>query len=531
MAALGMEPGSEVVVIYNTRVPESKSVALYYAERRHVPSGQIFGFKLPAGENMTRHEFRDSLQKPLAAQLESKKLWHIVHQQVVGTNSDSRRMLPKVVRSSIRYAVLVYGVPLRILSDANLKEPQADSVRPELRRNEAAVDSELALLPSFEQNYPLTGALRNPLYGVTNLAWFYPSNGVLIVARLDGPSASIAKGLVDKAIVAEKQGIWGRTYFDLRKISDPTYKVGDDMFRNAAEVCRRLGFETVVDEEPGTFPGAFPMSQIAFYGGWYSEHVDGPFVQPKVEFMPGAFAYHLHSYSANSLRTTNQHWVGPLLAMGVTATMGTIDEPYLTTTPDIAVFTSRFLVSRFSFGEAAYASQPVLSWQTTVIGDPLFRCFRKPPEQLAEDLERAKNPLVEWCYLSVINSHQVNGRPMADVVNLLERAPGLTNSAILLEKLGDLYASIGKPASAIHSAEEALTRAPSPQQRVRLRLSLGERLLAHDENLEAYQNYQMFLNECPEYPDKQTIYRKLLSLAQKLNKTSDAERYQAELGK
>ena len=47
------------------------------------------------------------------------------------------------------------------------------------------------------------------------------------------------------------------------------------------------------------------MSQIAIYCGWYDENVSGPFTLPKVEFMPGAFAYHLHSFSAATLRSAN----------------------------------------------------------------------------------------------------------------------------------------------------------------------------------------------------------------------------------
>ena len=58
------------------------------------------------------------------------------------------------------------------------------------------------------------------------------------------------------------------------------------------------------------------MSQIAIYAGWYDGEVGGPFALPKVEFMPGAFAYHLHSFSAGILRSTNQNWCGPLLAKG-----------------------------------------------------------------------------------------------------------------------------------------------------------------------------------------------------------------------
>ena len=63
-------PGDEVIVIYNTRVPESKGVADYYAERRHVPANQIFGFALSTNEDMSRAEFRDELQKPLAQSAE-----------------------------------------------------------------------------------------------------------------------------------------------------------------------------------------------------------------------------------------------------------------------------------------------------------------------------------------------------------------------------------------------------------------------------------------------------------------------------
>src|SRR5204863_5508185 len=149
-------------------------------------------------------------------------------------------------------------------------------------------DSELALLPLIEQKLPLGGPLKNILFGVTNAGWLHPTNGLLLVTRLDGPSPEIARGLVDKALQAEVDGLWGRAYFDLRNITDPGYKMGDDWIRGASEVCRHLGFETTVDERSGTFPASFPMSQIAFYMGWYDEDASGPFTQPKVEFMPGA---------------------------------------------------------------------------------------------------------------------------------------------------------------------------------------------------------------------------------------------------
>src|SRR5581483_6204582 len=148
-------------------------------------------------------------------------------------------------------------------------------------------------------------------YRTTNAAAMNPTNGadgILLVARLDGPTAGIARALVDKAMQAEADGLWGRAYFDLRGITNGPYKIGDDWMRHAAEACYLLGFETAVDQRDGTFSPGFPLSQVAFYAGWYDGNVSGPFAQPTVEFMPGAFAYHLHSFSATTLRSTTRQW-------------------------------------------------------------------------------------------------------------------------------------------------------------------------------------------------------------------------------
>ena len=529
------DSGDEVIVVHNTRVPESKNVAEYYANRRHVPMNQILGLPLSTGEEMSRDEFRDSLQRPLARWLEEKNLWRIRLRTVPPTNDIPGRVEWVVITSKIRYAVLCYGVPVRIAPDPNLNEHTPENLRPEFRRNEAAVDSELALLPLIEQNPLLAGPWKNPLYGATNSTWLHPTNGVLMVTRLDGPSAMIARGLVDKAIEAETGGLWGRAYFDLRNISDPSYKIGDDMIRGAAEVCRRSGFETIVDDNPATFPPEFPMSQIAFYCGWYDSVVSGPFTRPNVEFMPGAFAYHLHSASAANVRSATQNWVGPLLAKGATITMGCVYEPYLSGTPDIAVFLSRFISSGFTFGEAAYAGQGVLSWQTTVIGDPLYRPFGRSPPQLYQELEKKQGNLIEWSYLRAANMNLVKGRPVGEVAQYLEQLETTKQSAVMTEKLADLYAAQGKPESAIETYQKALKLNPSPQQRVRLRLTLGEKLTAVDpgENKNKYkdalEDYEALLRENPDYPNKLDIFQKLLPLAQKLNNTEAVEKYQAEI--
>ncbi len=117
---------------------------------------------------------------------------------------------------------------------------------------------------------------------------------------------------MDKALQAERDGLWGRAYFDARGL-EPTnsYYLGDQWILAAAQISSELGFETTVDDKPETFPASFPMSQIAIYCGWYDPDASGPFAQPKVEFMPGAFAYHLHSFSASTIRSTDPMLVRP----------------------------------------------------------------------------------------------------------------------------------------------------------------------------------------------------------------------------
>jgi len=453
-------------------------------------------------------------------------LWKFATRIVTDTNSGLMHVEYRVAESKIRYAVLCYGVPLKIASAPDLHELTADNLRPELRRNEAAVDSELAWLPLSKNNIPLSGALPNWVYGTTNTAMLNPTNGILLVARLDGPSPEIARGLVDKAMAAERDGFWGRAYFDERNIADPGYKLGDEWIAGAAQIAHEIGMETIVDKNPETFPADFPMSQIAIYAGWYSGNADGPFALPKVEFMPGAFAYHLFSYSAGTLRSTTQNWCGPLLAKGATCTMGCVNEPYLAYTPNVAAFLGRF-ANGFTFGEAAWAAQPVLSWQTTVVGDPLYRPFAKSPAQLHAELARAHSPLIEWSFLRLVDLDSVHGAPVLQLAHFVENLPATTNSAVLTEKLADLYEMEGKPSSAIDTYELALDRHPSPEQRIRIHLTLGDKLVAAGRESDAIENYKQLLKESPDYPGRPSVEAKLSALEQKIANTNNAAKNEA----
>ena len=136
-APLSFAGGTEVVVIYNSAQPDSKALADFYARKRNVPKTQILGFALPDGETISRADFRDRLQRPLAKKLEDLKLWRYGRGTLPGTNGTTVPAQRKVIETKIRYLVLCYGVPLKILPDTSFKEAAEENllVRTPLRHD------------------------------------------------------------------------------------------------------------------------------------------------------------------------------------------------------------------------------------------------------------------------------------------------------------------------------------------------------------------------------------------------------------
>ncbi len=505
------EDGSSVVVIYNSLVPDSREIATYYSKLRNVPSNQLFGFELPAEETITRKDFQLKLEVPLLKKLFETRLFESY------TNQSGKVILPPL-KSKIRYAVLCYGVPVKILEDVNIVEKEIDYLPPALRRNEASVDSELSCLPRGPFTYKLAGPLINHVYMTTNTAFIHPTNGILIVTRIDAPTPKIAMLLIDKALEAEKNGLWGRAYFDMRGITNGALAEGDKWFAEAASWCARLGFETVVDKNPETFSQDMPLSHIAIYAGWYDENISGPFLQSNVEFMPGAFAYHLHSFSSQKLRTTTERWVGPLLAKGVTITMGSVNEPGLGGTPNIAVFLVNFLLNGFTFGEAFMSSQHSISWQNIAVGDPLYQPFRKNLEQWQKELEQSNSRNLEWVILRWANINLAAGRSPISVIEYIEKQKSIVRkSSVLLEKLGDLYLSEKKYDDALSYYELALKNECSLNQRIRVALSYVDLLVSMGREKKALEFLKRLQSEYPKCLENKTLIERLQSLTKKVS--------------
>lgn len=520
--------GDEVLVIYNSRSSASKEVAEYYAKKRSVPEDQIVGFDMPLTGQITRAEYISSLQEPLRLWMEGRGFATWTNQTVAAKGGKSSYTKYTLTNSKVRYLLLCHGIPWHIAQDATLTE-STNGLPEAVRRNDACVDQEICLLPRLG-HYEFIGMAVNPFGSVTNAAIMQPKNGAFIVSRLDGPTPEIAKGLVDKALEAEVKGLWGNAYIDLRDIREGPYARGEVMITNAATAAKRLGFETFVDNKPELFGNGYPLSQVGIYVGWYSAVVVGPFAQPSVEFMPGAFAYHLHSFSAANIRSVDQNWVGPMLAKGVTCTMGCVAEPYLDFTPHPGVFLERWGYLGMTFGEAAMTSHPALSWQTVVIGDPLYRPFRLNPLQYGEMLEMANDPLAGHALVRKVNIHLALGRPADELRQYLELQPMATNNAVVAEKIGRMCWKEVRVRKAIEWYAKAMEMPNcTPRQKMRLLLDTVEAQRVLDHPRDAYETLEKVLQLEPGYVDWLKVRNQQLQFAREMRDEEKTERMRAEI--
>ncbi|HLA84954.1 MAG TPA: TIGR03790 family protein, partial [Thermoguttaceae bacterium] len=249
-----------------------------------------------------------------------------------------------------------------------------DKERESLAKNEtySSFDSELALVRW--NDYPLDRWQPNLLYqgyGVRGAG----TSSVLIVSRLAAPTLALAKGLVDKAIAAEKSGLSGKVYLDARGMkfdkekSEPgSYDAYDQSLRDLAErIKKHTKLEVVLDDKPELFqPGKCP--DAALYCGWYSlsKYVDA------FEWRPGAVGYHLASAEATTLTTPGgTAWCNAMLEDGITATLGPVYEPYLHSFPKPDEFFSLLLTGKYCLADVYARTNPYNSWVMVLVGDPL----------------------------------------------------------------------------------------------------------------------------------------------------------------
>ncbi|MHC4482451.1 MAG: TIGR03790 family protein [Planctomycetota bacterium] len=388
--AFALKP-DEILVIANSGVTESVRIAEYYCARRKVPRANIFSLSLgrSLSDVIDRDDYEKNLAEPIRKKLSSPEFSEKIKCLLttygvpirVGERGPLRGKEDKLKRlrklaeqeknklEQLKQNNLVESIEPKRLK-RRLARVQSDIDRITGKETGASVDSELSVVLSgdYELYRWKPNELKNNLLGL--------SFNTLMVSRLDGPGFEVAKGLVDKAIAAEKTTLKGIAYIDSRGMprNEKRYSHGyfDQSLRDLAVLTKFRTTMPVKQEKTGElFPvGACPRAAV--YCGWYSlkKYIDA------FDFVDGAIGYHIASMEAVNLRDPNSsQWCPAMLKDGITATLGAVAEPYLHSFPEpkaffLELFNGRCLV------EAYYRAKPFNSWQLVLIGDPLYRPFK-----------------------------------------------------------------------------------------------------------------------------------------------------------
>jgi len=388
----------DLLVVTNRAVAESAQLARYYMSARRVPLANLIELDTSKGDEVTREDYEKEIASPVR---------HFLREN----DPEGERF---------KCILLMYGLPLRVGPPAmtgeerklllELQERKAELER-EIRaggkqdekaikrlRDEqgeigkkieqvgklstvASVDSEIALV--MEGHYPLEGWVLNRYFvGFRERDLGNAPRRVLLVSRLDGPTETVVRRIIDDSIWAEKRGLSGRAYFDARwtdkENQGPSpYHAYDRAIHNAATiVTKSKKLPVVLDERERLFqPGEAP--EAALYCGWYSlaKYVDA------FTWVRGAVGFHVASSECVSLKGgPNSHlWCRAMLEKGVAATLGPVAEPYLQAFPSAEVFFSSLIEGRLTLAECYAISVPFQSWRMVLIGDPLYRPFKARP--------------------------------------------------------------------------------------------------------------------------------------------------------
>ena len=358
-----------MLILANARLDSSVALAEYYADRREIPRENILALPLPTEETLSGPAFVDALWNPLLTRL-AEEGW-LSGRWAEDPDRAGRKRFRAYARD-FRYLVLVKGVPLRI-ADHPAWGADPGSLPEGFRTSRGSVDSELALLAVPESR--LLGAIPNPVFARVDLPLGL-APAILPVSRLDGPTFAAARRLVDSALAGEREGLRGRAYVDL----GGPHAAGDEWLEATVDLLRGTNYDLSVDRGPGLIAGTDRFDAPALYFGWYSANLDGAWKELDPAVPPGAIAFAIHSFSATTLRSPDRGWVGPLVRRGVAATVGNVYEPYLEGTHRPQLFL-RVLLEGGTLGRAALVSNRFLSWQTLVVGDPLYRPFARSLEE------------------------------------------------------------------------------------------------------------------------------------------------------
>jgi len=481
-SACAADEADHVVVVVNGDDPDSRRIGEYYLRQRGIPEGNLVELATSTRETVSFQEYVETIHNPLLAKLLEKDF---ISGAKAGEPDAFGRDRMSVAVSSIAYLVTVRGIPLRF-DNVPGEEANAPARLPkQFQVTRGSVDSELALLAASPST-GLAGFVENPLFGNPRASGAEASRTIR-VSRLDGPSAAQVTRLIDRSLEAEAEGLAGRAYFD---IGGPHEK-GDIWLNEAGGLAKQAFFETDFETTKRPMDLRDRFDAPAIYMGWYRPHAYGPWRQPRWAVPPGAIAYHLHSFSATTVRSETRAWLGPLVAQGYTATFGYVYEPYLELTHRPQVFLA-ILMNGGTFGEAIAGSTPVLSWQGVAIGDPLYRPFATGlDEQLAKARE---GPYAAYPILREIRRLQAEKGASA-ALDYARRQFVEYPSLALAYRLARLYEDAGETQKGVEALKIIRYIGSFGTDEFVLAQKIADFLDAHDESAIAFRVYERLLGE------------------------------------
>lgn len=362
------EEASKVLILANSRLKESIELAHIYAKVRNIPKQNLLELPMPLKEDISWGEFSSDILNPLRKRLLKQG---ILEGRLKSDTDNFGRQVYSPLFNSARYLVLCRGTPLRISNEVDkIPNEEQEKHLKIYRTTMASVDAELALLPT--ENQPTIAYTRNPLFNL-NRPDPLTSETILMVSRLDGPNHDACLRLIQSAQKGESAA-FGRAYVD----SGGPHRQGNDWMAHILKQLKEHGYSYTHESTSNLFDAGDRFEAPLLYFGWHAWHASGPFSRQDFQCPPGALLFHLHSFSAKSLRSDRQHWVGPIVSQGAAGTIGNVSEPYLHLTHHLHKLCEGILAGK-TLGEAAYYSLPALSWQAILVGDPLYRPKLNPP--------------------------------------------------------------------------------------------------------------------------------------------------------
>jgi uncharacterized protein (TIGR03790 family) len=338
---LSAQTGAQILLVGNSRSPESRQIVDYYRPRRAVPPANVCWLSTTTDEEIEWNVYQNTIENPVGDCLKKAGL-----------------------QEKVLYIVLTLGTPLKIDGTNGLNATRA------------SVDSELTLLYGKLKGakYERAGPLRNPLFGVRDAPFRHPQFPLYLVTRLAGYDVADVKGMIDHALAARNTGV-----FVIDAPSDAGGE-GNGWLRTASILLPPSRVK--LDLTPRVLYGE---KDVIGYASWGSNDVNRKQRWLHYQWLPGAIATTLVSTNARTFKRPPDDWnissgkdfggsqqtlSADFIHEGASGASGNVYEPYLRACPHAEYVLPAYFDGR-NLAESFYMGMPYLSWMGVILGDPL----------------------------------------------------------------------------------------------------------------------------------------------------------------